>query len=513
MPTQMLSSRPRPPRRPGRSDRSLGITGVALLLGSAMLAPAFASGPAAPPAAATPAPVPEIAVTRYTLDNGLTVLLSEDHRLPVVATEVRYRVGSGHEAKGRSGFAHLFEHLMFQGSQHYDNEYFKPFEPIGGNVNGTTNVDRTNFYEQVPSNALELSLWMQAERMRFLLPAMTQAKLDNQRDVVKNERRQRYENTPYGEVWRLVSENLYPVGHPYQHTTIGSHEDLTAASMDDVKAFFEQYYSPSNAILTLVGDFDPAVVRPKIEQYFGGAPKGARVPAPQPAAPKLDRAIHIVEKDQVNLARIHLAWHTPAVFADGDAALDVWASVLTDGKSSRLYQPLVYEQKVAKDVAAMQVSNHLTSVFMVQATVAPGRTVEELSTALLAALRASLEQPPTDDELARTLSGWRKSFYGRVEGVLSRAQLLSGYEHFVGRPDFLRADLERYTALTSGAVHSAARRWLPAAEPTQFLRVDIVPETPAAAAVPPPPPAKAPGPKPGKKPGKAARSGAEKGQP
>jgi zinc protease len=466
--------------------------------------PAPASAATAP---AKVAPVPEIAVTRYTLDNGLTVLLSEDHRLPVVATEVRYRVGSGHEAKGRSGFAHLFEHLMFQGSQHYDNEYFKPFEPIGGNVNGTTNVDRTNFYEQVPSNALELSLWMQAERMRFLLPAMTQAKLDNQRDVVKNERRQRYENTPYGEVWRLIAENLYPVGHPYQHTTIGSHEDLTAASMDDVKAFFEQYYSPSNAILTLVGDFDTATVRAQIERYFGGAPAGARVPAPQPPPPKLERPVHIVEKDQVNLARVHLAWHTPPVFADGDAALDVWASVLTDGKSSRLYQPLVYEQKVAKDVAAMQMSNHLTSVFMVQATVAPGRTVEELSTALQAALRTSLETPPTDDELARTLSGWRKSFYGRVEGVLSRAQLLSGYEHFVGRPDHLAADLARYTSLTSAAVHSAAQRWLPVAGPAPFLRVDIVPETPPAAKAPPD--AKAP---PGQKPGKTPRPAALKGK-
>jgi zinc protease len=492
---------PRPPvGRSGRAPRRLSAMASLLL---ACLGAAPADAQPAPPSAA---PVPEIAVTRYTLDNGLTVLLSEDHRLPVVATEVRYRVGSGHEAKGRSGFAHLFEHLMFQGSQHYDNEYFKPFEPIGGNVNGTTNVDRTNFYEQVPSNALELSLWMQAERMRYLLPAMTQAKLDNQRDVVKNERRQRYENTPYGEVWRLVSENLYPVGHPYQHTTIGSHEDLTAASMDDVKAFFEQYYSPSNAILTLAGDFDTATVRPLIERYFGGAPKGARVPAPQAAPPKLERAVHIVEKDQVNLARVHLTWHTPAVFADGDAALDVWASVLTDGKSSRLYQPLVYEQKVAKDVAAMQVSNHLTSVFMVQATVAPGRTVEELSTALLASLRTSLETPPTADELARTLSGWRKSFYGRVEGVLSRAQLLSGYEHFVGRPDHLAADLARYTTLTPAAVHDAARRFLPVAGPESFLRVDIVPETPPAG------PAPATKPPPGRKPGKAARPAAEKGR-
>jgi zinc protease len=446
-----------------------------------------------------PAPVPTVPVERYTLANGLTVLLSVDHRLPVVAAEVRYRVGSGHEAPGKSGFAHLFEHLMFQGSQHYDNEYFKPFEPLGGIVNGTTNVDRTNFFEQVPSNALELSLWMQSDRMQALLPAMTQEKLDNQRDVVKNERRQRYENTPYGEIWRLVQENLYPVGHPYQHTTIGSHEDLTAATMDDVKGFFQQYYTPSNAILTIAGDFEPATTKAMVERYFGGIPAGQRVPPPAAEMPVLTKATHITATDQVNLPRIHLAWHTPAVFAEGDAALDVWANVLTDGKSSRLYQPLVYEQKVAKDVSASQFSNHLSSYFVVQATAAPGKTVQELEKALLETLEKSLATPPSEDEMTRCLSGWRKSFYGRVEGVISRAQMLSAYEHVLGQPDYLGRDLARYTGLTPASVHTTAQKYL-VVKPESYVRVDILPEPPAA----PPAPASTPPGKP-EKPGKPAK--------
>ena len=441
---------------------------------------AAAAAPPVPAPAAPAATVPSIAVERYVLGNGLTVLLSPDHRLPLVATEVHYLVGSANEVKGRSGFAHLFEHLMFQGSQHFDEEYFKPFDPLGGTVNGTTDTDRTNFFEQVPSNALEVSLWMQSDRMENLLPAMTQAKLDNQRDVVKNERRQRYENTPYGEVWRLLQENLYPDGHPYHHTTIGSHEDLTAASMDDVKGFFQQYYVPANALLTISGDFDPAAVKVLVEKYFGTIAAGKRAERPQATMPVLGGSvggvpIHVVEKDEVKLPRIYLAWPTPALFSPEDAALDVWATVLADGKSSRLYKPLVYEQKVAKDVSAFQASAALSSYFVVQVTAAPGKSVAELEAALLPALRTALSTPPTDDEMQRALSGWRKSFYQRVEGVLSRAQLLSSYQHFAGRPDFLQDDLSRYTSLTGAKVNTVATRWVPAERPTQYVRVDILP--------------------------------------
>ena len=417
------------------------------------------------------APPPTIAVETWSLGNGLTVLMSRDARLPVVAVEVRYLVGSSHEVKGRSGFAHLFEHLMFQGSKNFDKEYFAPFEPIGGGVNGTTNVDRTNYYERVPENYLELALWMESDRMESLLPALTQAKLDNQRDVVKNERRQRYENTPYGMVWKYFHNHLFPVGHPYQHTTIGSHEDLSAASLEDVKGFFRQYYTPTNAVLTIVGDFDRDEAMLLVERYFGHLPKGERAPRPEAAMPTLAEDEHLTATDNVPLPRIHLAWHTPGLYADGDASMDVFASVLTDGKTSRLYKPLVYDQKVAKDVSAYQVSMAMSGFFVVSATAAPGKTVADLEAALKAALAAARKTPPTDDEMARVINGWRKSFFGRAESVISRASTLSNYYHLTGSADFLAGDLARYTELTARKVHDDATKWLS----RSHLRVDIVP--------------------------------------
>ncbi len=414
---------------------------------------------------------PKIKVETWSLQNGLTVVMSHDARLPVVAVEVRYLVGSSHEVKGRSGFAHLFEHLMFQGSKNHDKEYFDPFEPIGGGANGTTNVDRTNYYERVPKNYLELALWMESDRMESLLPALTQKKLDNQRDVVKNERRQRYENRPYGMTWKFFHNSLFPEGHPYQHTTIGSHADLTAATLDDVKGFFRQYYVPSNAVVTIVGDYDRDEAMLLVERYFGHLPAGKRAPKPKAPIPTLAENQHITSTDNVPLPRIHLAWHTPGLYIDGDASMDVYASVLTDGKTSRLYKPLVYDQKVAKDVSAYQVSMAMSGFFVVSATAAPGKTVAELEAALKAELAAAQKTPPTDDEMSRVLNGWRKSFFGRAESVISRATLLSTYYHLTGSADFIAGDLARYTKLTAKKVHDDATKWL--AKP--YLRVDIVP--------------------------------------
>ncbi|MCA9619188.1 MAG: insulinase family protein, partial [Myxococcales bacterium] len=365
------------------------------------------------------------------------------------------------------------EHLMFQKTENHEGEYFEPFEKIGGSVNGTTNTDRTNYFERVPKQYLELALWMESDRMESLLDALTQDKLDNQRDVVKNERRQRYENSPYGMVWKYLHEHLYPVGHPYQHTTIGSHEDLTAASLDDVKAFFRQYYVPKNAILTIVGDFERDQALALAKKYFGHLPPGERAPMPALPLPE-QKAKHIVEKDEVKLARIHLAWHTPAFFAEGDAAMDVLASVLSSGKTSRLYKPLVYDKKVAKDVNAFQLSRALGSTFVVQATVAPGSTIDELARELVAALHTALATPPTEDEMTRAVNGWRKSFYGRVEGVIERAQMISTYFHHTGHADYIGKDLERYTSLSAADVAAAGKRYLVLDRP---LRIDILPET------------------------------------
>jgi zinc protease len=414
---------------------------------------------------------PKLPVEQYQLDNGLTVLLSEDHSLPLVSVEVLYLVGSGHERVGRTGFAHLFEHLMFQGSEHFDHEYFKPYEPIGGQVNGTTSRDRTNFFEVVPSNYLATPLWMESDRMQSLLPTLTQGKLDNQREVVKNERRQRNENAPYGMAQVYLGEMLYPPGHPYRHTPIGSHEDLTAATLDDVKAFFQQYYVPANAGLAVVGDFQSSEAKRLIQSYFGSIPAGVRAPHPTAEVPA-PRAVHWQKTDDVPLPRIYLAWHTPALFASGDAELDLWSNVLTDGKNSRLYYPLVYDAKVAKDVDASQASQQLSSYYIIQATAAPGQSVDALYSSLVSALSKALETPPTSAELERAVSSYKKGFYGRIEAVQSRASTLAGYFQHTGRGDYLAQDLARYVDATPEAVHAAARRYL---NLNEVVRLDILP--------------------------------------
>ena len=427
-----------------------------------------------------PASVPSLDVEHYTLDNGLVVILSHDARLPVVAVEVRYLVGSAHEAKGRTGFAHLFEHLMFQGSANFDDEYFKPFEPLGAKINGTTSTDRTNYYQQVPSNYLEQVLWMESDRMENLLPALSLKKLNNQRDVVKNERRQNYEDRPYGVAWRLLAEALHPPGHPYHHLTIGSHADLTAASIDDVKTFFAQYYAPANAVVTVVGDFDRTTIKPMIDKYFGHIPRGNRAPTPTATLPALSGVVKASASDEVKLPRVYFAWNTPAIYQKGDAALDVLSTVLTGGKSSRLYRSLVYEQKVAKDVAAYQVSRQLSGFFVVQATAAKGVSAETLNQALSAELTKALSAPPTADEFRRVLNGWKKNFYGGLAAVLNKVQLLSRYYHFTGKPDFLKRDLARYTSLTPDAIHTAAKAYLPAGQRVELtIRPKATPATKA----------------------------------
>ena len=379
------------------SPLTLRVSSLVLALAFLGMSPgAMASDP---PASVNAVPdagqsVPKLSIEQYELENGLTVILSPDASLPVVAVEVLYLVGSGHEQRGRTGFAHLFEHLMFQGSLHHNKEYFLPFEPIGARVNGTTSRDRTNYYERTPKNYLETSLWMESDRMQFLLPALDQPKLDNQRDVVKNERRQRYENMPYGMSWWYMSQALYPEGHPYHHTPIGSHEDLSAATLTDVQSFFKRYYVPKNAVVAIAGDFDSTEAKQLVRKYFSSIAPGERAASPTARTPVISGIRHWQKVDtKVKLPRLYLAWHTPALYEAGDAELDLLSNVLSSGKSSRLYKPLVYEQKVAKDVSAYQVSQKLGSYYVVQATAAPGKTIEELYQALMPALIQALTVP------------------------------------------------------------------------------------------------------------------------
>ncbi|RME28282.1 MAG: insulinase family protein [Deltaproteobacteria bacterium] len=418
--------------------------------------------------AADPAALPgrrtvEIPFEKYELDNGLDVILAEDHSVPFVQVNIWYDVGSKDEVPGRTGFAHLFEHLMFQGSAHMDDDYFVPLQRIGARVNGTTNFDRTNFFEGVPSEYLPLALWLESDRMGWLLPAFNQAKLDEQREVVRNERRQRYENRPYGEVRVWLYENLFPEDHPYHVPTIGRHEDLEAATVDDVAEFFRTWYLPNNASLTICGDFDPDVARTLVERYFGDIPAG---PQPQPVR-HVDlpdgwmSTEKVVEKtDDVPHAKVWLAWISPPLFAEGDAALDVLSSVLSDGKESRLYSRLVHDEQIAKDVSAYQASSALQSVYIIEATAAEGHTTDELVDSIDAVLDELREAGPSREEVEVAKVNWQVQFFRGIQTIARKADLLNAYNVRLGDPGAIDRDLQRYLDVDADDVQNAVSTWL-----------------------------------------------------
>lgn len=430
----------------------------------------------APPAPPMPAP-PTIPFEKYELANGLDVILSEDHSVPFVWVEVWYQVGSKDEKAGLTGFAHLFEHLMFQGSAHMNDDYFVPLQKIGAEVNGTTNPDRTNYYEGVPSEHLPLALWLEADRMGWLLPALTPEKLQNQKDVVRNERRQRYENRPYGQVGVWRNEALFPEGHPYRVTTIGKHEDIENAKMDDVQAFFKTWYVPNGASLAIVGDFDPAEAKALVQKYFGDIPRGAD-PTPVLQAPATlteNKVLHY--ESRVPHHQVSLTWLSPPLFAEGDATLDFVASMLSEGADSRLYQELVHKQQIAKDVAAYQGSARLASQFIIQATAAPGHTTDELVAAIDAELAKLAAAPPPDAELDLIRTGWEVRFYGGLQSLAGKSGQLSSYNSLLGDPGGLARDLARYAAVKPADVQQVARTVL--GGPRVALHVHPLGEAPA----------------------------------
>ena len=394
----------------------------------------------------------------YDLDNGLHVILSEDHSVPFVQVNLWYRVGAKDEVEGRSGFAHLFEHLMFQGSEHMDGEYFGPLQRIGARINGTTNMDRTNYFEGVPSEQLPLALWLEADRMGFLLPALTQEKLDNQKLVVRNERRQSYENRPYGMTWWWLFENLYPEGHPYHIPTIGKHEDIDAANLEDVKDFFKQWYVPNNASLSIAGDFEPAEAKALVEKYFGDIPSG---PQPEPvlevAAVTLTEETVIRKTDDVPHHKVWLAWHSPAVYQPGDAELDTLSSILTSGKDSRLYRSLVEEQQVAQEISAFQVSMLLGSFYVIEATASEGTDPDALVAAIDQALSGLAESGVTDEEVALAKTNWEASFYRRMATISSKANQLNQYHVQTGDTGYVSKDLGRFLSVSPEGINRALK--------------------------------------------------------
>jgi zinc protease len=421
-------------------------------------APAFAQP-------STPAPKIELPYTQFTLPNGLRVILHEDHSVPMVTVNTWYHVGSAREREKRTGFAHLFEHLMFMGSGHVKpGEFDQWLEAAGGDNNGSTETDRTNYWINVPATSLELALFLESDRMGYLLDSMTPKTVDAQRDVVKNERRQSYENRPYGMAEILIGEMLYPPGHPYHWPVIGYMDDLTAASYDDVVSFFKKYYAPSNASLVVAGDLATPDARPLIEKWFSDVKSG---PPPEPMTiPGV--ALSGVQKktitDRVQLPRLFLAWLTPRHFEPGDAALDMVADALAGGKNSRLYKRLVYDMQIAQDVSAFQASAQLSSSFQIIATPRPGHTVAELQKVIDEEIQKLQREAPTAHELERSVNQIESSFYNRMErvgGFGGKADQLNAYYTYAGDPDWFNEDLARYRALSVTDISAAALQFLP----------------------------------------------------
>jgi zinc protease len=411
------------------------------------------------------APALSVPFTQFKLANGLNVILHRDTSVPVVAVNLWYHVGSGNERPGRTGFAHLFEHVMFEGSMHVPEGAFDEWlEAAGANNNGSTNVDRTNYYIDLPKNALELALFLESDRMGFLLDDKAPGKIDGQRDVVKNEKRSSYDNQPYGQAFLELPAMLYPQGHPYSWSTIGSMEDLTAASFEDVARFFRTYYVPNNASLVIAGDIDVDATRKMVEKWFSDVPAGKPVPPVAPPTPVLDGVKRKTLTDRVQLPRLYLAWHTPAHLQPGDATMDIVSNLLTGGKNSRLYRRLVYDLQIAQDVAAFQQSQALGSNFLIITTARPGQSLDKLQAVIDEELDKLRAAAPEAREMTRALNQIEANFYRameRVGGFGGKADQLNAYYKAAGTPDYFQKDLDRYRAVTAADVKAAVERYLP----------------------------------------------------
>jgi zinc protease len=440
----------------------------------ASAAPAGSAAPSGKRATASAAPaapassVPRVEYEAYTLSNGLQVILHVDRKLPIVHVNLWFHVGSKNERPGRTGFAHLFEHMMFQGSKNASQDYFTYAERAGANlgeggVNGTTDNDRTNYFITVPSGSLEFVLWLESDRLATLADALTKEKLDNQRDVVKNERRQGLENTPYGRWYKLAVENLFPSGHPYSWTVIGSHEDLTAASLDDVREFFKTYYTPNNLSLVIAGDFDSAEARRLVEKYFAGIPAGPPLDRPKLWVPKLAEQKVVEATDRVPQERVYLVWPTPPLYAPGDAELDLTSLLLTDGLASRLAKVLVYERQLCTDVNAFQASAEIASFYAVIATARPGASLSEVEKVITEEIARLAREGPTAAELARAKTKQEFNFVTgleRIGGFGGKADRLNSYNTYLGDPGRFEFDQARYRNVTTADLQKTVGRWL-----------------------------------------------------
>ncbi|MFO0589715.1 MAG: pitrilysin family protein [Polyangiaceae bacterium] len=435
--------------------------------------PALADEPAKPaPAASAPSKL-SIPFTKYTLPNGLTVILHEDHALPMVSVNTMVRVGSRFEEAKRTGFAHLFEHLMFMGTRRVPTKMFDAWmEAEGGANNAWTSEDRTDYYSVGPARTLKLLLWLDADRFASLADDMNAEKLEAQRQVVRNERRQTSENEPYGKVELRLPELLYPEGHPYHHPVIGSHEDLEAAQVSDVVSFFKSYYAPNNCSMVVAGDFNPDEVKGWVQTYFGGVPRAEVKAAPEVPAAKLTKVVRETIEDNVQLPKVVMAWPTAAQYGKGDAELDLLSTVLSNGKASRLYKALVYDKPLAQEVSASQESGEKGSRFVVEAIARPGVKLDALEKAIDAELDKIRKQEIAANELSRAQNQYEMAFFSRLQSVRGRAALLNQYETFKGDPGFIDQDLQRYRDATPAGVLAIVKSTL---DPKGRVIIHVIP--------------------------------------
>ncbi len=405
----------------------------------------------------------DVAYKKFNLPNGLRLIVHEDHKAPIVAVNIWYHVGSKNEKLGKSGFAHLFEHLMFNGSENYNTDYFQALEAIGGtDLNGTTNEDRTNYFQNVPVNALDQVLWLESDRMGHLLGAIDQAKLDEQRGVVQNEKRQG-ENQPYAKGWDIIQKEMFPPHHPYGHTVIGEMEDLNAASIDDVHEWFKTYYGAANAVLVIAGDITPDVAYEKALKYFGNIPAGPAIQRPEVNISKLTGDKRSEYFDRVPESQITMVWNAPQWGTQEHAWLDLATDILAAGKNSRLYKKLVYEKQICTSASAFFGPSEIAGNIMIQANVKPGKTVEEVEAAINEIVKEFLDKGPTEEELKRVKTAYFANYIKgleRIGGFGGKSDLLAQNEVYGGSPDYYKKMLKWYNETTTKNIQGVCKEWM-----------------------------------------------------
>lgn len=415
----------------------------------------------------------DIPYEKYKLLNGLEVILFQNNFLPSVAVNIWYKAGSANEVKGKTGLAHLFEHMMFQGSKNVPKEmHFRYIQEAGGTLNASTSFDRTNYFEKLPSNDLELALWLESDRMGFFLDALDQIKLDNQKSVVLNERLERYDNQPYGLAWEKIISNLYPDGHPYSWATIGYYKDIESYTLEDVSSFFQQYYSPSNATLVVAGNFEINKTKSLIEKYFGEIKNNGTPAAINSKSSQLEDLKFITVEDKVKLERIYLAWRTQSAFSSDDAALDILSDLLTGSKNARLTRKLVYELEIAQDVNTMQFSGKYGGHFMIVATAKPGKSLNEIKKIIFDEISILREENISPRELKRSKNVIKSNFIYSLQNIDTIADMLNLYNFYLGEPNSFNFDLNRYNNVNENEISQVVNKYLQ----SNYVELRIVPE-------------------------------------